>query len=391
MPEFEINGHCDEKFTSVRDAFEKNFNDGLELGASCAVYVEGEMVVDLWGGFSDMARTRPWEKDTIVQVSSSSKIPVALCGLMAIDRGLIDLDAPVATYWPEFAQNGKENLLVRHIFSHSSGLPGIDGLPGFDVLDDWDEVIARLAAQRPWSEPGTKSAYHAMTFGHLIGELVRKTTGKPISQFFRDEVGDPLEIDFHLGLPEAQWSRPAEIEEDFSYPTEAPTEADEAAFKKSTYYRVLGYMSAELEAPMGRKPWRFNMPAGNGVGNARSLAQIGSLLARGGLAGGKRFFNEETGRLPYEEQSYRFDSVMYAPVRWGLGFGLTSKEIPYPWPNTFHWGGAGGSSVVMVPEHGASWAYAPNKFSSGGAGDDPRAERIAAEVVRGLQGIEKQA
>jgi len=379
----DIHGYCDEKFASVREAFTANFNDDLELGASYAVSIEGEIVVDLWAGFADVARTKPWNKDTIVQVSSSSKIPVTLCGLLLIDRGLIDLDEPVASYWPEFAQNGKENLLVRHVFGHSSGLPGIDGLPSMDVLRDWDEVIKRLSAQKTWSEPGSKTAYHALTYGHLIGELVWRVTGKSISQFFRDEIGDPLDIDFHLGLEESEFSRPAEIQNQIPFSPLPETEEDLAALKASTYYRVLGYLT--MNGSLGEDPWKFNMPAGNGAGNARSLAQIGGLLACGGLANGKRFFSEETGRLPYQEQSYRFDSVMFAPVRWGLGFGLASKEIPLPFPNAFHWGGAGGSSAFMIPEHGASWAYTPNRFSTQGATDDKRGGRIAKEVIKCLQ------
>lgn len=387
MPDYQIHGHCDEKFAAVRDAFEKNFEDGLELGASYAVSVEGEMLVDLWGGFASVDRTRIWEKDTIVQVSSSSKIPVTLCGFLLIDRGLLDLDKPVAIYWPEFAQNGKENLLVRHIFSHSSGLPGLDGLPDHEVVRNWDEVIKRLAAQKPWSEPGAKSAYHALTYGHLIGELVLRLTGKPISQFFRDEIAEPLSIDFHLGLPATEFSRPAEVEDDMDRPPLPENEEQLAALKKSTFYRVLGYNRENSSLFKNPGPWAHNLPAVNGAGNARSMAQIGSLLARGGLGGGKRFFSEETGKLPYQEQSYRFDSVMFDNVRWGLGFGLASKETPYPWPNTFHWGGSGGSGVVMVPEKGTSWAYTPNKFSSQGAGDDERADKIAAEVIKCLQRI----
>jgi len=385
MSRIDIQGTCDERFASVRDEFVNNFEDGLELGASYAVSVEGEMVVDLWGGYASIDHQRIWEKDTIVQVSSSSKIPVTLCGLLLVDRGLIDLDEPVATYWPGFEQNGKENVLVRHFFSHSSGLPGLDGCPGFEVLHDWDEVIKRLTAQKPWFEPGSKSAYQSFTYGHLIGELVIQTTGKPISQFFSDEIAGPLDIDFQLGLPPSEFSRPAEIENEIEHPPRPETEEEIQALKKSTYYRVIGYLFDDDVHRKGPGPWAYNMPAANGAGNARSLAQIGSLLAMGGVAQGRRYFSEETGRLPYQEQSYRFDSVMYAPVRWGLGFGLASKEIPLPFPNAFHWGGSGGSAAVMVPEHGACWAYTPNRFSTIGAGDDERAARVAREVIRCLQ------
>lgn len=379
MSDFEIKGHCDDRFAPVREAFAKNFEADKELGASYAVCVGGEMVVDLWGGHADVARTKAWEKDTIVQVSSSSKIPVSLCGLMLVDRGLIDLDEPVATYWPEFAQAGKEKLPVRYLFSHSSGLPNIDGMPALDVLADWDEVIRRLAAQKPWWEPGTQSGYQSMIYGHLIGELVLRTTGKTISEFFNQEVAAPLDIDFHLGPKGPEIDRIAEIEDNLGF--------EEEVDKDSIYYRAHGYLlRTEFTRATGTENaiWKLNIPAGNGVGNARSLTRIGSLLARGGVAGGKRYFSEETGKLPYQEQIYTFDHVLMAPVRWGLGFGLASKEIPYPWPHAFHWGGAGGSSVSMVPELGVSWAYVPSKFSSAGAGVDDRAYLINRNLIKCL-------
>lgn len=191
-----ISGYCDERFLNVRQAFERNFEEGLELGASYAVLIGDEVVVDLWGGHADLALTKLWDKDTIAQVSSCSKIIVSLCGLLLVDRKLISLDEPVATYWPEFAQNGKEGLLVRQIFSHTSGLPGLDNMPGADVIGDANEAASRLASQRPWWEPGTKSGYQAMTYGLLIGELVRRTTGRTISQFFRDEIAEHLKLIF---------------------------------------------------------------------------------------------------------------------------------------------------------------------------------------------------
>lgn len=235
MSEIEIQGHCDEKFSAVREIFSKNFEEGYELGASYAVSVDGELVVDLWGGFASVDKRRAWEKNTIVPVASSSKVIVSLCGLLLIDRGLIDLDAPVAIYWPEFSQNGKEDLTVRTIFDHTSGLAGIDGMPGRDVLDNLDEVIGLLAAQKPWWEPGTACGYHAMTYGLLIGELVRRTTGREISVFFREEIADPLNIDFSLGLAKNSKRIPAEYEQDFDFRTEAK--------ETSTYYRALGYMT----------------------------------------------------------------------------------------------------------------------------------------------------
>lgn len=375
-----IDGHCDEKFASVRDAFTKNFEDGLELGASYAVSVEGKMVVDLWGGHASVDRARAWEKDTLVQVSSSSKIPISLCGLMLVDRGLIDLDEPVARYWPEFAQNGKETLPVRYLFSHTSGLAGLDDMPGFEVLCDWDEVITRLAAQKPWWEPGTQSGYQGIVYGHLIGELVARTTGKSLETFFKEEVADPHGIDFTFGSSRIAKSRIAELDEVFDHSADRNDVSD--------YHRAMGYLLVEPEHVEYTRAHggltALNIPAGNGAANARSLAQVGSLLATGSTTDGKRFISEATARLPYQEQSYTVDRVLGDPVRYGVGFGLASKEIPLPFPNAFHWGGSGGSAAVMVPEHRASWAYTPNKFSSHGSGVDVRAGRVGAEVIKTL-------
>jgi CubicO group peptidase (beta-lactamase class C family) len=197
----EVHGSYEPRFEKVKEAFIKNFEDGWECGASVAVTIEGKYVIDIWGGYADEAHTVPWEKDTICNVYSTTKVPTVLCTLMCVDRGLIDLDAPVAKYWPEFAQNGKENMPVRYLFSHTSGLAGIEEISPSSIYYDWEKVTGLLAAQKPWWEPGTRSGYHAITHGYLLGELVRRVTGKTLGTFFREEVAEPLDIDFHIGLP----------------------------------------------------------------------------------------------------------------------------------------------------------------------------------------------
>lgn len=376
MSNYPIHGHCDERFSEVRDAFEKNFEDGLELGASFAVSLNGEMVIDLWGGHADVACTRPWQKDNIVPVASTSKILVSLCGLLLIDRGLIDLDEPIATYWPEFAQGGKQDVPVRYIFCHATGLAGIDGNPGRSVFKDWDEVIRRLSVQEPWWEPGTQSGYHGLTYGHLVGELVRRTTGKTINAFLTDEVTDPLKIDFAFGLTDDAASRMVEVD----MPDGGAKPGYEIP-KGSIAYRVTGYQEELPEDEKFDDFWTVNIPAVNGVTNARALARIGSLLAMGGLADGQRFFGKETAALPYCEQLYTKDLVIGEPVRWGVGFGMASKEIYSPWDNAFHWGGRGGSGVSMVPEVGLAWAYTPNRFMSG-TGQDIRLANMTPTLMR---------
>ena len=207
----EIHGFVKPGFEPVQRAFEKNFAEGLEQGASMAVTKDGELVVDLWGGSADPTG-RPWEQDTIVNVYSTTKTMAAICVLMLADRGEVDLSAPVANYWPEFANNGKENVTVSHVMSHTAGISAFDpGLESVDLLYDWDACVERLANQAPLWEPGTKSGYHAITQGYLQGEIVRRVTGRSIGTFFREEVAEPLGADFHIGLPASEDDRVADL------------------------------------------------------------------------------------------------------------------------------------------------------------------------------------
>jgi CubicO group peptidase (beta-lactamase class C family) len=372
-----IHGHCEDKFLPVQDAFAKNFADGLELGASFALAVDGKMVVDLWGGSASLDGAKPWLENTIVTVASTSKVPCTLCGLMLIDRGLIDLDEPVATYWPEFAAGGKETLPVRYLFSHSAGLAFVEGLEGLIPLSNWDDVVSRLAGQKPMWEPGTRSGYHASTYGFLIGELVRRTTGKSLVQFFREEVTGPLDADFLMGVPEDEYFRVAEIQ--------FPSTQRENKNKSSISYKAIAPFIQDFW-PHGNERWflEANFPGSNGVGNARSISKIGSVLAEGGTSQGHCFLGPETASLPYQEQVYGKDLVMGDPVRWGVGFGMTSKEVPLPYPNAFHWGGFGGSGVIIAPERRASWSYAPNKFAAGSRVDE-RSTNLTVATIKCLE------
>jgi CubicO group peptidase (beta-lactamase class C family) len=372
----QIHGHCDERFKEVKDAFAQNFEDDRELGAAFAVTLGGKMVVDLWAGHASADKSSPWVEDTVVPVASSSKIPISLCGLMLIDRGLIDLDEPVATYWSEFAAAGKDKMPVRYIFSHSAGLPGLDNMPDLNVLNDWDEVAKRLAAQKPWWEPGTQSGYHAMTVGNLLGELVRRTTGKTIETFFKDEIAGRFGIDFTFGVSDTLLSRLSETEDGDDA---RPPSLDET----SMMYKAYLYLMCDNGVFKKFNPRDYKMPAGNGLSNARALAQIGSILSTRHI-GGQEILGHETAALPYQEQIYKTDLIMNMPVRWGVGFGMTSNEIPIPWPHAFHWGGRGGSSVVMIPELGVSWSYTPNRFLSGVMGD-PRSDIMGSATTRCLR------
>src|ERR1700685_4378990 len=203
----DIQGVCADQFGAVRAALERNLDSGEELGASLVLDIDGDIVIDMWGGFTDQARTIPRTEHTITTVWSSTKTVTSLAALMLADRGELDVDAPVAAYWPEFAANGKQDVLVRHLLSHTSGVSGLDQPAVTEDMYDWEKSTARFAAQAPWWAPGTASGYHALNFGHLIGEVLRRITGTSLKQFVADEIAGPLGADFQIGAIEADWSR----------------------------------------------------------------------------------------------------------------------------------------------------------------------------------------
>jgi CubicO group peptidase (beta-lactamase class C family) len=363
MADGSVGGFVRDQFASVRGAFEQNLATGIDVGASFAATVDGEMVVDLWGGWADEARTRPWEKDTIVNVYSTTKTMTALCALILADRGELDFDAPVARYWPEFAANGKERVKVSHLMSHSAGLSGFKEKITLEDIYDWDKVTALLAAQAPYWEPGTASGYHALTQGYLVGEVVRRITGRSLGTFFRQEVAEPLGADFHIGLPASDDARVA----DLIPPPEGTAIGD-------------GEQN-ELVANMSRNPginvletrtraWRgAEIPAGGGTGNARSIAQIHVILANGGMAQGKRFLSEAGCRKALELQIEGTDLILGQPARFGMGFGLAGGAVPLPHPNSIYWGGYGGSVVIIDMDAHTTFAYAMNKMAGTTQGD----------------------
>ena len=207
----QMRGTCDARFTAVREAFAENFAQRGDVGAAVCVYVEGKPVVDLWGGHANASRTRPWERHTIASVASTTKGMVAICAHLLVERGLLDLDAPVARYWPEFAQAGKAHLPVRWLLSHRAGLPAVRRDMPLQSLFDWHAYPNVLAATEPWWEPGTQHGYHALTFGYLVGEVIRRVSGTSVGQLFRAEVAGPLAADFFIGVPESEDHRAAEI------------------------------------------------------------------------------------------------------------------------------------------------------------------------------------
>ncbi len=345
----EIHGFCDAQFTLFREAFAANFADGLELGASLGVTWRGRLVVDLWAGFADLERTRPWEKDTIVPVASTTKIMVMIAAAMMIERGLLDLDAPVAQYWPEFAQGGKEGVTVRDALTHQGGVPGFDVQITDDELCDWTKATARLAAEPHWFGGERQICYHFHTYGLLIGELIRRVDGRGPRQFLTEEIFTKVGADFLIGVTTDTVHRVAELK--------LPPEAWQG---EGILKRMIDSIDMTTTASWQRLS--AELPSGNGVSNGPGIALAGAIIAHGGLAGGERLLSPATIALAGQEHAYGPDPYL-GVMRLGLGFGIDSKEFPATTPTSMHWGGYGGSGASMDPASGLSFGYAPNNWT----------------------------
>lgn len=361
----EINGTVDDRFTGVRDALAANLNAGKDVGASVCVVHDGRTVVDLWGGTIDDAGT-PWREDTIINVWSTTKTMTALCALMLADRGELDLHAPVARYWPEFADEGKGSIEVRHLLGHTAGLSGWQEPMEEADLYDWEKATARLAAQAPWWEPGTASGYHAITQGYLVGEVIRRVAGQSVGRFFADEVAGPLGADFHIGTPAEHDPRVARV---IAPPPLGA--ALESADPDSIAVRTLTNPVLRAEASWDAAWRRAEIPAAGGHGNARSVARVQAVLAHGGELDGIRLLSEAGCRAVFEEQARGTDLVLGAPLTLGMGYGISTPEMPIgPNSSTCSWGGWGGSIVVCDLENRLCVAYVMNRMGEGTLGDD---------------------
>jgi len=364
-------GKCDDRFEGVRAALARNLDSGEELGASLVLDIDGDIVVDLWGGFADEARTVPWSEHTITNVWSSTKTVTSLAALMLVDRGELDLDAPVARYWPEFAAQGKQDVLVRHIMSHSSGVSGLDQPAVAEDLYDWATATSRMAAQAPWWPPGTASGYHALNYGHLVGEMVRRISGKTLKQFVAEEIAGPLGADFQIGAAESDWDRISPV----IPPPPLPFDLDALDPLSPTVRTLTGpFVPAETANTPGWR--RADIGAANGHGNARSVARIMSVVARGGEVDGVRLLSQDTIDLIFREQQNGIDLVLGVPLRFGIGYGLPQLDI-LPWipdERICYWGGWGGSMMVIDAGRHTTISYMMNKMAPGVVGSDRSAE-----------------
>ncbi|MFA3834782.1 MULTISPECIES: serine hydrolase domain-containing protein [Streptomyces] len=381
-----IQGHCDARFDAVRAAFEENFDEREELGAAVTVLIDGAPVVDLWGGWADAARTRAWERDTVVNVWSTTKGPTALCAHILIDRGLLDPDAPVATYWPEFAAAGKEGVLVRHLLSHRAGLAGLREPHSLEQLFDWELTTSRLAAQEPWWEPGSVSGYHALTYGFLVGEVVRRVSGLLPGAFLEREVTGPLGIDFTIGLPDKEAGRAAEL----VHPRAQATSEQAAIFAQlapAALAALTNPIAGASEA--NTAAWRAaEIPAANGHGTARAVAALYAIVAGKGRSGDRQILSPQGAERIREGQGSCRDLVLGAgfthETELGLGLWLSGPNGSYgPNPRAVGHDGFGGSFGSADPESGVAVGYVMNRMGPHIA-DDPRKMALISAVYDAL-------
>ncbi len=360
----EVNGFTAPQFEGLQAAFLGNFEKGFDVGSAVCVTYNDEIVADLWAGWLDAARTKPWQEDSIVNVFSSTKTMTALSALLLADQGELSFDDPVSKYWPEFAENGKADIKVSHFMAHTAGLPTWEEDLEITALYDWEKATSLLAKQTPLWEPGTASGYHAMTQGYLTGEVVRRVTGQSLGEFFAQELAGPMGADFFIGTPASEDSRIA----DMLPPNPQPI----ADFFFSTFVqsdmmkRVLSNPPLDVTKDVNGSDWRrAESPAANGHGSARGAAMVQSLLSHGGTFQGKTILSEEGVRRALEEQISGQDLVLGLDLRHGMGYGLEFGGAPPPNESVAFWYGAGGSMVHNDLENRLTITFVMNKMLPG--------------------------
>jgi CubicO group peptidase (beta-lactamase class C family) len=360
-----VKGQCDPRFEAMRDVLQANIDSGADLGASIAVVLHGEPVVDLWGGWADTEHTKPWESDTLVNVWSTTKTMMALSALVLVDRGELDVHRKVAHYWPEFAANGKADIEVRHLLSHTSGVSGWAQPVQVSDIYDWEKSTSMLAAQAPWWEPGTASGYHALNQGHLVGEVIRRISGLKLGEFYAKEIAGPLGADFHIGLSPTEFHRVSNVVPPPPLPIDfASLDMDSVLVKTFTG-------PAPDASECWTSEWRqADIGAANGHGNARSVARAQSVITNGGEVDGVRLLKPSTIDAIFEVQSNGVDQVLGIPERFGIGFGLPVEGMPFALDAKIcFWGGWGGSMIVNDVDHGMTVSYMMNRMDAGLVGD----------------------
>lgn len=377
----EISGYTIDDLAPMQGVLSGLIDGGDDLGASVAVTIEGETVADFWGGWTDSERTMPWMQDTIVNCWSITKTMTCLAALVLVDRGELDLDARVGHYWPEFAKQGKGDVLVKQLLSHTSGVSGWDQPILIDDIYDRERSTSLLAQQAPWWEPGTASGYHTTSQGHLVGEVIRRVSGRTLGEFFLEDIAGPLEADFSIGLPLDQHHRVSPVVP----PPPDPLEG-EGLEPSSPELRTLLGPVIEPEVA-NTTSWRLaEIGAANGHGNARAVAKIQAIVANGGTVGGVNLLSAETIDRIFEVQADGIDLVLGIPVKFGIGYALPNVEtFPYV-PQDGRvclWGGYGGSMVILDLDRRMTIAYTMNQMAPGVIGG-PSATALIESVYRCL-------
>lgn len=366
MSDAETQGECAERFARVREVFDAGFRERGELGAAVNVTVGGETVVDLWGGHADVQKTKPWERNTLVNVYSTTKGMTAICAHQLIDEGLLDLDAPVADYWPEFAQGGKEQMPVRMLFCHQGGLAAVDEVLPAEALYSWTAMCDALAAQAPWWTPGESHGYHAVTFGWLVGELVHRLRGKSLGTVFRERIAEPLGADFWIGLPPSEHARVTDIQAAPPGAVGDTMALAEAFLSNPTGLTAKAFLNPpSMALGANNAPWReAEIPGANGHATARGIARVYAALANGGEVDGVRVLSPEGIERCRTEQSHGKDLVLHLKTRFGLGFMLPQDEpgARFGGDGAFGHPGAGGSLGFADPEARLSFGYTMNQM-----------------------------
>jgi len=369
-----VHGRCEPAFESLRQALAEIMDAGSEVGAALAVHVGRQPVVDLWAGHTDSARTQPWDEHTIVNLYSVGKAVTAVCALRLVEGGELDLDSPVSHYWPEFAQAGKKHLPVRYLLTHQAALPAVFRPLPLGAVLKWEVMTDALAAQEPWWEPGAGHGYHVNTYGFLIGEVVRRITGKSLGTYLRDEIAGPTGIDFFIGFGPELDARCADVvppkPEPDGEPGNVRLDGDLATLTGLQRMRVGAYRNPPDLSGQGIinvREWRAaEVPSTNGHGNARAVARLYAALAGDGDLDGVRILSPATVEMAVAEQVYGEDVVLQRPTRFGLGFQLTMPERRLgPGLRSFGHFGAGGSLGFADPDAHVAFAYAMNQGRAG--------------------------
>jgi CubicO group peptidase (beta-lactamase class C family) len=374
-----VTGRVAPGFEPVREVFVANFARWGEVGATCCAHVGGERVVDLAGGVVAPGSAAPYTADTLQMVASATKGAVAICALRLAERGELDLDAPVATYWPEFAAAGKQDVPARWLLSHRAGLPKVDAPLTLEQLYRWEPLVEALAAQAPVWEPGTAHGYHALTYGHLVGEVLARVSGLSPGELIRKEIAEPLGIDLHVGLPADLAGRVSPMLRSIRDPGDKPDPlmlqlADPTSLAYGAFFMDTDFMVSMNDPEL----WRAQIPAANGMSNARSLARMYAACV--GEIDGVRLLSPETLRAAITPNSEGIDRVLTYQSRFGLGFQLPSASRPMSGPNCFGHYGLGGSTGFADLDRGFTFGYVVNQMRSAST-PDPRSTALIEALL----------